>query len=44
MIAGYREDTGGFESESQRAVMSQVFRKQLWKQTVSKVIQVREFV
>lgn len=44
VIAGYREDIGAFELERQGAVMSQVYRKQLWKQTVSKLIQVREIM
>lgn len=42
VIAGSRDDIGGFESDRAGAVMSQVFSKQLWKQTLSKVIQVRE--
>lgn len=44
MISGYREEIVGPESERQGAVMSQVFSKQLWKQTVLKVIQVREIL
>lgn len=41
VIAGYKEAIEGVESERRGAVMSQVFRKQLWKQTVSRIIQVR---
>lgn len=43
-IAGYWEDVEGFETERLETVMMQVFRKKLWKQTVSKVIQVREII
>lgn len=43
VIAGSGEDIEGFEWDGWGAVMSQVFSKQLWKQTLSKVIQVREW-
>lgn len=44
VIAGYGEDIEGFESERRGTVMSRVFRKQLWKRTVSKLIQVRDIM